>query len=301
MARWMVSLVGEQPIPNFIPVKYSQFRPDHLILVASDLTRGVAQRLTEFLEPAISCETIEVDPYDPYTIRAELLKAINRKPPFDDLVVNLTGGTKVMSLAAFEIARTFNCDALYYQTEGNASRLWHYQFQDGELSVAGVEDLPVTLTLNQYLRLHIGPYRSLSLDDAFEVVVVPVLAEAADEILTKVLPSQWGGKEIDFVIRIGNQVGVGEIKTSPDSKAIGQITTIASRKILGTYVKKFLIHARELDPNNTSLAWSNDIQTIRLPSFLERGALSDEDRTKLVNAIVEAMRPKTSRLTGQPG
>jgi|GEM_PF-1902395 len=293
MAHWMVALVGEQRIPNYIPVKYSRFRPDNLILVASNFTTHVATLLTEFLEPNISCEIVEVDPYDPLNIRTGILSKIHGQTDGNELVINFTGGTKVMSLAALEVARMLRCDALYYQTEGNTSRLWHYRFQGDALRVVGSEDISVTITLDEYLRLHIGKYDLRPLNDPFEIAVLQILETVGHEVLAGIHPRELPDKEIDFAIRIGNQVGIGEIKTSPDARAIGQITNIANRETLGTYIKKFLIHAKSLHPNNLDLAHKNNIKTIQLVSFYDHRTLSEHEQDMLKNEIVEAMQPSS--------
>jgi len=57
-----ISLIGEQPIPNLLPLRYQP--PDVAVLVHTDRTRRVAQRLEELLAPKVTVRLLPTDPYD---------------------------------------------------------------------------------------------------------------------------------------------------------------------------------------------------------------------------------------------
>jgi hypothetical protein len=118
----LVCLVGEQPIPNLLPIR--EFQPDKVILVFSERTKKVSDNLknlfgkrqTEFLKVS--------NPYDIIGCENELQEFLKSK--FSDakeseFAFNLTGGTKPMSLAAYNLARRMNAPVIYLQSEGASS------------------------------------------------------------------------------------------------------------------------------------------------------------------------------------
>jgi hypothetical protein len=140
----------------------------------------------------------------------------------------------------------------------------------------------------------VGKYQQGDPRDPLEAAVADALKGSSqfDELMTSLRPGGQGALEVDFFFRIGTTFGVAEAKQSAAKSGIDQIQAVADPRYLGTYLRKFLISARPLDPNNTELAKAYRITTIVLPSFAEQQRLSDEDRTNLVEKIVTAMQPR---------
>lgn len=93
---------------------------------------------------------------------------------------------------------------------------------------------------------------------------------------------------MDLVFRLGNQIGVAEVKESAGKKAIDQVNSAAEQRHLGTYVKKFIISGKPMDHNNRVLAAEYGIQVIELENFASE-TISTTDCQLMLNRILEKM------------
>ncbi len=288
----MISLVGEQPIPNLLAVLYAQ--PQHAVLVCTERTKAVSERLRSVLkERGISVEdepvdVVDVDPYDMADIESKLKTVIRKKnwPP-DKIVFNLTGGTKPMAFAAYRLAEQLSGPFLYVQSEGKSSRVYRYRFSERGPELEKADEVPPVLDIDLYLKAYLGGYTEDELREEFEKMVGAVLQQELEEVKTSVRPAGLGALEIDLVLRCGNRVGIAEVKTGGKAKkkeGIEQIITAAEQRFLGTYTKKFLILDREYEPNNLKLAKAHGITVIELSSA-QNGELSKEDTEKLIQTV----------------
>lgn len=114
----MICLVSEQTIPNILPAL--QLRPDivYLISTIDQATRGVV--IADFLKSKkINCEQkTNFDPYDVTAMTNRLRKIVNKRPE-DSFILNVTGGTKLMALAAYSVFSESNSEIIYCNTIGN--------------------------------------------------------------------------------------------------------------------------------------------------------------------------------------
>ena len=94
---------------------------------------------------------------------------------------------------------------------------------------------------------------------------------------------------MDFVIRLGNQVGVIEAKTKGAKSGIDQIQAVAEQRYLGTYVAKFLVSGKEVDRNNKNLARAYGIEMIELPSYADTSKISKSDQQMLRERILRKL------------
>ena len=286
----MVLLVGEQPAPNLLPVRH--YKPRGVILVYSDFTARIAGNLQEVLQTRL-CIKCQVPAYDIKRVR-EVLTGVLEKHGWQghDLVFNLTGGTKLMMLAAYSVAQEMGSRCLYLVSEKGQSEVHRFGFKGGSFVRMPPERIATTITLDDHLRVYVGGYRSQAPRDEFERAVVEKLrprSSPIEEIVTDVRPLATSGLEIDALVRIGNQVGVLEIKKRADKRGIDQLTTAASREYLGTYVRKFLIAANKVGPPTERLARAHGIQIIELLSYGRAGRLTADDTSKLRLSIQQAM------------
>ena len=294
----LVLLIGEQPLPNLLPTRH--IAPDIVVLVHTNHTKDIAERLKDLLlSEKLLCE---VDPYllprIEQTLQGFLSQHVDEHVDGSGCKVlfNLTGGTKPMSLAAFQVAAQRKAPFVYFQTEGGRSLLYYYQFTDqGEVKLEKQEELSETITLDDYLRAQVGSYKTGSPRDDFEEQVYQVLRAIPDlEILTSVRPKNLGALEVDFVIRLGNQIGVIETKTKGAKSGIDQIQAVAEQRYLGTYVNKFLISGSQVDENNKELARAYRIEVIELLSYTKTGKISQSDQQMLQERILKKMGGKQS-------
>mgnify|MGYP002735406894 CR=1 FL=1 len=117
MARKIiVSLVSDQTIPNIELINEFKEEVDGLLFITTKAMEQKGNR--DWIVKVTSDKTIEVldpivvNPFSFEDIEEQLSEVINDK---DYYIVNLTGGTKVMSLAAHDFFKTVNAE-MYYLT-----------------------------------------------------------------------------------------------------------------------------------------------------------------------------------------
>ena len=96
-------------MPVLLPDRF--LRPERSLLICTTKTRAVAERLRRLLPHAAVEET---DAYDLPAIPARLNSLV---PADRSTVVNLTGDTKMMMLAAFALAMQRGWDCVYLESE----------------------------------------------------------------------------------------------------------------------------------------------------------------------------------------
>lgn len=297
----MVILMGEQPAANLLPARRSL--PETVLVVHSSWTQAQARRLGRVLQ-GVNVQSIPVDPYRIDLIAGEIRQWIDKGGwAAADLLFNLTGGTKPMSLAAYDVAQQMSAPFLYFQTEGGLSRIYHYRFDADKHPQPGpVDDVPESISLNDYLMLYLDDYEagrqgqpenSGDSGSLFEQAVGNALEEAGFEVLRNLYPKREGAVEIDLVFRRGNQIGIMEAKLKAGKRAIDQLVAVGSQRYLGTYITRFVVSAKALDRNNLNLAEAHRVTTIVLDGFSARQSMLDErDKQVLVSAVGRRMNPR---------
>ncbi len=297
----LISLIGEQPVPNLLPILYLQ--PAKNVFVYSDRTKAAAERLRRLLPAGCEWEPLPVDAYAVEETRQALLDHVQRAgwTP-GDITFNLTGGTKPMSLAAYLAAAHLQAPWIYLQTEGKQSRLYRYTFDaDGAASAPATELLPDLLNIDMYLRSFVTEYQETGFAKSeegrrFEEAVHDALKPpVVDEV--KVGVKLLGVVDLDLVVRCGNQVGIIEAKAGKSVKpGIDQLSTAGEQRYLGTYTEKLLILGKRWNPTETNLrklANAQRVTVIELPSYdAATGQLSAEDRIYLAQMVCERLGRK---------
>lgn len=295
----LISLVGEQPLPILLPDLY--LKPDEHLLVHTHKTEAQGRRLQNLLP---NSRLLRLPAYDLDAARAILRENARR----DEQHFNLTGGTKLMALAAFSLAAENQQPVLYLKSEACQNVLYRYQFEHQTFRAQPPETLPSLLNLDQYLHAHLPGYREegfhtdedgqISIGGQFEKALYQALESELDEVKAGVRPEGVADQlEIDLIVRLGNQVGIIEAKTGPHPRpktGVDQLTTAGSRKYLGTYTHRFLVLGSPLHRKVKTLATENDIHVIELPGY-RQGSLPGQERHRLVNRVIEKMRPPFQR------
>lgn len=119
--------MGKEALPLYYPIKQSDPRPDKVYVIGTDDNNVIAQRLQNLLTkkqngildqllPKVeSLEFIKTSPYD-YNSTINVCNEIHKRNPDvpdQNFTYNVTGGTKVMTLAAFQVAKQRNCNIIY--------------------------------------------------------------------------------------------------------------------------------------------------------------------------------------------
>jgi hypothetical protein len=293
MAAVMYSLVGEQPLPNLLPIRF--LAPAATVLVHTDRTERVSKRLSKLL-PAT--QLLKVDPYDIAQIEKLILDGISASQ-IDPAAItfNLTGGTKSMAIATYRVAERMRCRFVYFQTEGRQSLLHAYTWTAEAQPVLEQQDeIPGIISIEDYVRAHIGEYhaegRSRAEGGLFEQQVADLLRSHVDEVVLGV--KLGGALDADIMIRKGNRVAVIEAKTGNKAarkEGIDQLNSIAGPDYLGTYTEKFLAIDRQWDKTHSNLrelAEARNITVLEIPA----GIAMDEAGQERIQALVEVVMGK---------
>jgi len=180
----LINLLSEQQIPNFIAVM--QQSPDVVYALVTPRFEKQVARFKEFT--GVPHEARRFDPYNfnaDFEAIAELMQEL---PPEDEVTINFTGGTKIMSLATVLSAMAHRgkrrIDLIYVDT---ASRqLERIRFEaSGKLAVPNSEALALHIPFQAYAGLqgeHIKSFRD-EIDGAMrdrEQMMKALLSSGAD-------------------------------------------------------------------------------------------------------------------------
>lgn len=121
MKRIHVCLVSKEPIPNLVPLRCPGMEPDRVILLVTGEMSAQAARLERVMDRwgIRDVVRIPVAAYDPSAVSA-VCSAVIADYAHDHLLLNATGGTKVMALAAFETFARNNCEAFYVDSSNRS-------------------------------------------------------------------------------------------------------------------------------------------------------------------------------------
>lgn len=261
----LVSLVGEQPIPNLIPLW--QDRTIRAVrFAATGVTHPVADGLEQFVrtDPSLRhievLERIDLPAYQIGKARAALVEALAQTQSGGEAVcLNLTGGTKIMSLAALQAAYGTGVPLLYVSTEEN--QLIRLQ-SDGAESERLL--LNVTVSVDQYLRAHglevsdnlgfhpEGPrsqVRPPMEGDWLEEQVFQMASHANlfDDVrrgvyIRKKVRDVWVTNELDVVVTRNGRMAVCSCKSGKvDKEDLYELSSLSRREAAGIYCGKLLI------------------------------------------------------------
>ncbi len=151
----LLSLLGEQPIPNLLPLwQYAQY--DSVRFAATTRTYPLALSLAAAIpqDPRLAhlqvLDPLLLEAYNLATARRAINQAlVDHHREGKQVCLNLTGGTKLMSLAALQAAFGSGTPLLYVATESN--EVIHLSPDGSELRR---DPLEVHISVNQYLLAH---------------------------------------------------------------------------------------------------------------------------------------------------
>lgn len=143
MSRIHVCLVSGQVIPNLIPLLRPDMKPDKVILfVSRDMGRN-ATRMESILSPrGIEVERRPIDAYDMESAKNSVFDLLT---DYEDaeLLLNVTGGTKIMAFAAFEMFTAAKRPVVYVDTQNRAIQYLTAPYE--KIAFQGIIKIPVYL------------------------------------------------------------------------------------------------------------------------------------------------------------
>ena len=290
----LINLIGEQPIPNLIPILY--FKPDRVINIFSNTTESVRRKI-ELIYP--NSEPLNVDAYNFNEIKERIKGKIQGIS--DSFLFNITGATKIMSLALYEVAKENKSDFIYLQSEGNLSIIYKYSFNNFDIISERII-VPELIDIDLYLKAHLIDYQIFPQNEVgtnLENAIANALIRNNFEVLQNVKPVGEGNQlEIDLVFRLKNtnNVALAEIKTGDareegPKRGIDQLALASQREYLGTYAKRFLITSRQLSKQLRELALVHKINIIdNIELDRNRLKLTEDSEQRLIKNLLEKLR-----------
>lgn len=292
----MVVLSGAQTAPNLLPARY--FTPRKIYIMHTNFYKSelMAQRLEMRLEE-LQTERILINAYEPGAIAERIKKLLSSQEK--DTLVNITGGTKPMSIGALEAAKRTKNRVIYVKSQRQKTEIDFYNFKkDGLPFVEDRLTISNTITLEDYLVSYFGEdYQLTSYGKGkgagFEKIIHKNLKPHVDQIKMG-WKHKSGSVDVDAVVRCNNQVGIIEIKTggkARKSQGIKQLAVAGGQRFFGTYTKRFLVVDQDWSElkNNRELAEAIGITVIELPGYGKTGQVSEQEKNKLVRAIHEEL------------
>lgn len=129
-------LISEQAVPNITPILDKRFRPDQVImLVSSEMSVRADHLETIYKAKGITVSRwLLDDAWDVEHIRNQVIDLLNNHKHVD-IALNATGGSKPMSIAAYEVFRNLDKPIFYIHQE--ADRLiWLHPGEQASVDLA---------------------------------------------------------------------------------------------------------------------------------------------------------------------
>ncbi len=103
-------LVSAQATPNLLPVLDEAWRPKKVVLACSAQMKHAAVGLRSVIQakcPGLGVETLNLPNAYDYTALSDTFLTYLAEHADDNIALNVTGGTKLMAVAAQEVFRTW--------------------------------------------------------------------------------------------------------------------------------------------------------------------------------------------------
>ncbi len=188
----------------------------------------------------------------------------------------------MMALAAFSIAAQGGFPFVYM--ENQKSTLLRYRFDNAAPIWLETAHLPALISTADYLNSHLDGFTlngfnkdgrgKLTDGGLFEQAVCSALENrlGKEAVQAGVQPGGMAKQiDIDLVFRVGNQVGIAEVKlggSEGPKKGLDQLKMAGEPDFLGTYTAQFLITAAHgLNSDLQTLAVRRKIKVITLPEY----------------------------------
>ncbi|NSW52347.1 MAG: DUF1887 family protein [Anaerolineae bacterium] len=261
----LISLVGEQPIPNVLPFWQYPGRYHLAQFAATERTLPIAQALATTIaeDPALGnmevLPPLVLDAYDLQGCRRHIAKTISEvENRGEAIAINLTGGTKIMVMGAMLAAFGTTMPLMYISTE--CSEIIHYH-SDGTEKFR--DPFQVSVSIEQYLKAHgfevsnnsafnphLGQYQGVDkIGDTLELRVERLLKESGyfDDVRRGVHIRRQGKQgpvvnELDVVAIKNGVLAICSCKSGKNvtKEMIYELDSLSSRENMGIYCGKVM-------------------------------------------------------------
>lgn len=116
-----VCLVSDQAVPNFLPVLDKDFRPQEVVLLVTEQMQARAAALADVMRKSCGVKVRQLAVADAYDIArvGEQVFALLCDMDKDQVALNVTGGTKLMAIAAFAMFKEAGYPSFYFTADSN--------------------------------------------------------------------------------------------------------------------------------------------------------------------------------------
>lgn len=238
----MVCLISRQTMQNLLPIL--QYRPQQVVCLTTREEDGSREHLADVLHTQqIALDApLYVDAYVPDST-TQACRAIIARYGAERLITNLTGGTKVMSLAAFRVFAAAHVPCLYTDTPHRRLLFLHPDDR-------GAETLQTHVDVLTYLRAH-GQIASLR--GSASRLSVPNLAAFLGQHIAELDP---------FLSRLRYELrdtpGQTRVRVAPQGR---QRQAVAGELLLRA-MRAGLLEARQSGPHEAEIVFQ-DVQARR--------------------------------------
>ncbi len=148
-----VCLVSDQAVPNFLPVLDKDFRPQEVVLLVTEQMQARADALAEVMRQGCGVKVQQLAVADAYDMAqvGEQVFALLCDMDKDQVALNVTGGTKLMAIAAFAMFKEAGYPSFYFTADSNEVLL----LDNNERLLLQ----PPKIKIEDYLMLHGYPAR----------------------------------------------------------------------------------------------------------------------------------------------
>lgn len=196
-----VCTVSGEAAPNLLPI--AGYRPKKVVMLVSPQMDNQAEQLKTSILEAVPTTKVErvplAAPNDNNRTTQVILERI-KKEGESKVIVNATGGTKLMSIAAFRAAAAANVPVFYVNHQDNSITL----FPAGDLSRGTVlPSVQTQIEMKHYLAAY--GYASEEYSDPAEV-----LGEAETDLIREIIT---GSRAMNYAVATLNGLAVGAEKS----------------------------------------------------------------------------------------
>jgi hypothetical protein len=192
----MIALVSDQRMQNVFPILQEGAKYSNLVLVLSK-SRDTGKPLERYVASANDLKAVlspftkvlisdtYVDPYDIRGVQQTIESLIRETGNLENIVINISGGTKPMAIGAFRAAQSTGVECVYTNTE-DGELLWFSP--DGSIHVERIRVCKIDVLL--YIRAYgetVASSRAIADLDPKEVQQAKIIAENHEILYTKVI------------------------------------------------------------------------------------------------------------------
>lgn len=181
--KHQITFVGGQLLPIFLGIK--EFSPDKIHFIVSEESKSKISLLKPFFTDKTFSEK-QCNPFDFTSIKSELTKILEKIDSSNEVHFNLTGGTKVMVLAAQAIMQEKNLDGFYINLDNTFLHLPSYKIKKIKSEIKTQEFLELTghkiSHSNVLSDFPNDDFKSVSIIESFSVTYAKLLLQINSKI-----------------------------------------------------------------------------------------------------------------------